>query len=515
MQSRQPRTTDLGLAVVTTAEMAAVDSRAAAAGTPTAVLMDRAGRAVADRADRMLRDRGGGSVLLLCGPGNNGGDGFVAASVLVARGHAVTVATLGPVSGLKGDAAAAAAAWHGPVVEAATLEPDRHALVVDALFGAGLSRPLDGEARALIERVAAARCRVLAVDLPSGLSGDSGAVMGAALRADETVTFFRLKPGHLLMPGREFCGTVTLADLGLGDAALDGIGPKLFHDTPDLWWRHYPKPVAAGHKYSRGHLLVVSGPMPTLGASRLAARAGLRVGAGLVTLATPEDGLAAHAAQLTAVMLKGFAGPPELAAILADARKNAVVLGPGLGHGDDTPALVAAALAPGAKTRAAVLDADVLTLFAGRPDDLAALVRRASGPVVVTPHDGEFARLFDGDADVARASSKVERARAGARRLGAVLVLKGPDTVVAAPDGRAAISGEDAPWLATAGTGDVLAGLVGGLLAGSMPAFEAACAAVWLHATVGRRVGPGLISEDLPDALPAVLRDLFGRPDLN
>jgi NAD(P)H-hydrate epimerase len=515
MQSRKPPHCDLGLAVVTTAEMAAVDRTAAAAGTPTAVLMDRAGRAVADRAERMLAEQGGGDILLLCGPGNNGGDGFVAASLLLARGHGVTVATLGPVSELRGDAAAAAAAWQGPVVAAAAVEPDRHALVVDALFGAGLSRPLDGAVRALIARVAAARCRVLAVDLPSGLSGDSGAVMGAALRADETVTFVRLKPGHLLMPGRELCGTVTLADLGVDDAALDGIGPRLFHDTPALWWRHYPKPAAAGHKYSRGHLLVVSGPMPTLGASRLAARAGLRGGAGLVTLASPEDGLAAHAAQLTAVMLKPFAGPPDLAAILADARKNAVVLGPGLGHHDDTPALVAAALAPGGATRAAVLDADALTLFAGRPDALAALVARAPGPVVVTPHDGEFARLFDGDPEVAQASSKVERARAGARRLGAVLVLKGPDTVVAAPDGRAAISGEDAPWLATAGTGDVLAGLVGGLLAASMPGFEAACAAVWIHAAAGRRVGPGLISEDLPDAIPAVLRELFGRTDLN
>ena len=503
------------LAVLTSAEMAAVDRGAAAAGTPGTVLMDRAGRAVADRAERMLDHHGGRGILILCGPGNNGGDGFVAASLLAARGHAVTVASLGPVAALRGDAAAAAAAWHGPVIGAEAVRPERHALVVDALFGAGLSRPLDGEARALVERVSAAGCRVLAVDLPSGLSGDSGAVMGSALRADETVTFFRMKPGHLLMPGREFCGTVTLADIGLGDAAIDGIAPMLFHDKPDLWWRHYPKPTAAGHKYTRGHLLVVSGPMPTLGASRLAARAGLRVGAGLVTLASPQDGLAAHAAQLTSIMLAPFAGPQDLAAILADARKNAVVLGPGLGHHQDTPALVEAALAPGAKTRAAVLDADALTLFAGRPGDLAALVRCASGPVVVTPHDGEFAKLFDGDPEVSRASSKVERARAGARRLGAVLVLKGPDTVVAAPDGRAAISGEDAPWLATAGTGDVLAGLVGGLLAASMPAFEAACAAVWLHATAGRRIGPGLISEDLPDALPAVLRDLFGRADLS
>ncbi len=255
--------------------------------------------------------------------------------------------------------------------------------------------------------------------------------------------------------------------------------------------------------------------MPTLGASRLAARAGLRAGAGLVTLASPEDGLAAHAAHLTSVMLKPFGSPGDLAAVLSDARKNVVVMGPGLGHHDDTPALVETALAPRGADRAFVLDADALTLFAGRADALAALVRSAPGPVVVTPHDGEFARLFQGFDDVLHAPGKVGRARAGARRLGAVLVLKGPDTVVAAPDGRATIAGEDAPWLATAGSGDVLAGMVGGLLAQAMPAFEAASAAVWLHADAARRFGPGLISDDLPDALPGALRHLLAAPALS
>ncbi len=504
--------------IVTTAEMAEVDRRAATGGTPGIVLMDRAGQAVADVAERMLAGRAGRRVLVLCGPGNNGGDGYVAAAALSRRGCDVAVASLQPVAQLRGDAAAAAAAWPGPVGDGASADPAAHDLVIDALFGAGLSRPLDGAAAALVGRCAEGGRPVLAVDLPSGLSGDSGAVLGApagvAIQATETVTFFRLKPGHLLMPGRERCGPVTLADIGIPPDVLRAIGPTLFHDLPELWGSHYPRPAVSGHKYGRGHLVVVSGPMPTLGASRLSAQGGLRIGAGLVTVASPADALPIHAAQLTAVMLRPFGDPGGLRDILSDPRLNAVVIGPGLGHHPDTPALVAAALERRGATRSAVLDADALTLFAGRADDLSGLVRAASGPVVVTPHDGEFAKLFDGQDDVLLAPTKVERARAGARRLGAVLVLKGPDTVVASPDGRAAIAGEDAPWLATAGSGDVLAGMVGGLLSQGMPAFEAAAAAVWLHAAAANQVGPGLISEDLPDALPPVLRALFARLDL-
>lgn len=497
------------LDIVTTAEMAEADRLAAASGIPGATLMDRAGQAVAAAADRMLANLDGRRVLVLCGPGNNGGDGFVAATTLARRGYDVTVAALRPGPRPGGDAAAAAAAWTSPTHDAASAVPASHDLVVDALFGAGLSRPLDGAGSDLVARVNACGRPVLAVDLPSGLSGDDGTPLGAAIRATETVTFFRLKPGHLLMPGREHCGRVTLADIGLDPAVLPGLGVKLFHNVPGLWWSRYPSPVVGGHKYARGHLVVVSGPMPTLGAARLTARGGLRVGAGLVTLLCPEDALAAHAAQLTAVMVRPFTQASALAEVLTDARLNAVALGPGLGHHGDTDALVGAAMAPGQQPRAAVLDADALTLFAGRPDDLARLVANRSGPTVVTPHDGEFERLFAGCGDVLGAASKVERARAGAERLGAVLVLKGPDTVVAAPDGRAAIAGEDAPWLATAGSGDVLCGLVAGLLAQSMPAFEAAAAAVWLHAEAARRFGPGLIAEDLSETLPAVLKELF------
>ena len=505
-------------AIVTVSEMAEVDRLALAAGTPGLVLMDRAGRAVADGCEPLLRGASSARVLVLCGPGNNGGDGFVAADLLRQRGHDVTIAAARHPTAMTGDAGAVAARWRAGVLDLDAVDPRSFGLVVDALFGAGLSRALEGSARDVVERVAASGTPVLAVDLPSGLSGDTGEVLGVSLRATATVTFFRLKPAHLLMPGRDRCGAVTLADIGIDRAGLDTLGVTLVRNCPDLWWPAFPKPAPEGHKYSRGHLLVVSGPMPTTGAARLAARGGLRIGAGLVTVASPGDAIATHAAHLTAIMLRACEGPAALDDILADARKNAVVIGPALGQGHDARALVASALRPAAdprrdaaKPRGAVVDADALTLFKGEPDALAALVAEASGPVVVTPHDGEFASLFGSEAGIAGLPSKVERARAAAKRLGAVLVLKGPDTVVAAPDGRASIAGEDAPWLATAGSGDVLSGMVGGLLAQSMPAFEAASCAVWIHAAAARRFGPGLISEDLPDSLPPVLKALFDR----
>lgn len=506
--------------IVTVAEMAEVDRLAPAAGTPGLVLMDRAGRAVADGCESLLRASGGRRVLVLCGPGSNGGDGFVSADLLRQRGHDVTVAAARQPTAMTGDAAAVAARWKGAVLDLDAVDPQPFDLVVDALFGAGLSRALEGPALGIVERVAASGTPVLAVDLPSGLSGDTGQVLGPSLRATTTVTFFRLKPAHLLMPGRDRCGEVILADIGIDRGLLDSLGVTLARNCPDLWWPAFPKPAAEGHKYTRGHLLVVSGPMPTTGAARLAARGGARIGAGLVTVASPDDAIATHAAHLTSIMLRACEGPAALDDILADVRKNAVVIGPALGHGPDARALVAAALRPGfalgretAKPRGAVVDADALTLFKGEPDGLAALVAGSSGPVVVTPHDGEFASLFGQERGISDLPSKVERARAAAKRLGAVLVLKGPDTVVAAPDGRASIAGEDAPWLATAGSGDVLSGMIGGLLAQAMPPFEAASAAVWIHAAAARRFGPGLISEDLPESLPRVLKALFdGEP---
>jgi hydroxyethylthiazole kinase-like uncharacterized protein yjeF len=361
-------------------------------------------------------------------------------------------------------------------------------------------------ALALIEAMNAEPAPKLAVDLPSGISGDSGAVMGAAVKAARTVTFFRRKPGHLLLPGRLHCGELTVADIGIPGAVLAEIKPQTWANEPPLWLAKFPRPSAAGHKYDRGHAVVVSGPMPSTGAAKLAARGALRAGAGLVTIASPADALAAHAAESVAVMVRQVDDADGLAAFLTDRRRNAVVLGPGGGVGDETRRQVAAALASEA---AAVLDADALTSFAGEAATLAAAIAgHSERAVVLTPHEGEFSRLFNEINNNPKLLSKLEKARAAARFVGAVVLLKGADTVVAAPDGRASINAHAPPTLATAGSGDVLAGMIGGLLAQGMPAFEAASAAVWMHGDAALRFGPGLISEDLPDQVPAVLRGL-------
>ncbi|WP_198018923.1 NAD(P)H-hydrate dehydratase [Azorhizobium doebereinerae] len=486
-------------------EMGRADRLAVEWGTAGIVLMDRAGAAVADVvARRPLSTR----ITILCGPGNNGGDGFVAARVLAQRGYRVRLALLGQRERLAGDAALAAARWTGPVEEAAACELGDADLIVDALFGAGLARDLDGAARALVERIAASGKPIIAVDLPSGIDGATGAVRGAAAQAVETVTFFRRKPGHLLLPGRALCGKVRVADIGIPEAVLGEIRPATSVNGPGLWRAAFPIPSATGHKYARGHAVVVSGGPWTAGAARLCARGCLRAGAGLVTVAAPEAALPLHAASYAALMIRPGGTPEELAHLLEDARLSTVVLGPGLGVGEETRALATAAAGPG---RAVVLDADALTSFAGDPKALAALIATARG-AVVTPHEGEFARLFEGSGLIPAGADKLRRARAAAQALGGVVILKGADTVVAAPDGRAAIAENAPPYLATAGAGDVLAGLAGGLLAQGMAPYEAAAAAVWLHGEAARVAGPGLIADDLPEALPKVYATLFETP---
>ena len=485
--------------LLSAAEMGEADRRTIAAGTPGIVRMENAGRAVAAAAARLVPE---GPVLVLAGPGNNGGDGFVAARLLAEQGRAVRVMLLGAEARLRGDAAEARARWRGPVAAAGLPLPPA-ALVVDALFGAGLARPLDGLAAALVGAMNAGPAPVLAVDVPSGLPADDGAPIGPCVAATATVTFFRRKPGHLLCPGRRLCGPVTLADIGIPAAALEGIAPKAWENAPALWRAALPAPGVDGHKYRRGHALVVSGPMTRTGAARLAAGAALRL-AGLATLASPPGALAVNAAHLTAVMLKRCEGAAGLAEILEDARFSSVALGPALGLGAESRALVLAALASGA---AVTLDADGLTAFAQDPETLFTATADRAAPVVITPHDGEFARLFPDLAALPRPA----RARAAAARSGAVVVLKGPDTAIAAPDGRLAVNANAPPWLAAAGSGDVLTGIVAGILArAEAPGFEAACAAVWLHGAAGAEAGPGLTAEDLSPALRPVLARLWG-----
>lgn len=473
-----------------------------AAGTSGFTLMARAGRGVADRLCRRLE--GPARIAVLCGPGNNGGDGYVIARHLLERGHEVTLYGLVPSGQLAGDARAHADLWPGPVHP-----PERFAevpapdVIVDALFGTGLSRALEGAAAALVATANAHGRHALriAVDIPSGVNGDTGAAEGPAFRADVTYTFHAMKPGHWLFPGRALAGAVEVVDIGLGPSATSEAiaacdGPEIVLNDP----RYLLAPLgqqSEGHKYIKGNALVVAGGLEGAGAARLAARAALRAGAGLVTLAVPGSALLAHAGQPPdALMLRRCDGAEGLAALLADQRRNAVVLGPALGVGEATRAAVAEVLGAG---RATVLDADALTSFAGRTDELAALTN-GSGRAILTPHAGEFARLFPDLAGLPRLNG----ALAAAAQLTSVLVLKGPDTLIVAPNGRVAINTNAPPWLATAGSGDVLAGIIGGLLAQGLAPFDAACAGVWLHGAAGVRAGRGLIADDLPEALKAV-----------
>ena len=512
------------LELLTNSEMAEADRLSIAAGVSGMSLMERAGAAVEDCAAALAPQ--GRDVVVLCGPGNNGGDGFIAARLLRERGLSVRVHLLGDVRRLRGDAAEAARRWAGPIDTCAALELATAGLVVDGLFGAGLSRDLDGEARALVELVnrwsRATGRPVVAIDVPSGLDGDTGAVRGVAIEARSTVTFFRFKPGHLLFPGRALCGEPRLADIGTPELALAAIRPRTFANALDLWRPFLPIPELGGHKFARGHAVVLSGGPWTTGAARLSARAALRAGAGLVTLASPREALTINASHLTAIMLQPCDGPADLDLILRDQRKNALVMGPGAGVGKGTMDLVLEALRSAPSGRALVLDADALTSFEDEPSALGHAIKRSGKAVVMTPHEGEFSRLFNREGAFFESGgelfadsetlfhSKLDRARRAARESCATLILKGPDSVIASPDGRAAISFDAPAWLATAGSGDVLAGFVGGLLAQGMPAFEAACAAVWIHGACARAIGPGLIAEDLAEALPGVLRELYG-----
>jgi len=481
-------------------QMYAADKAAIARGTPGIQLMENAGQAIT----REIRKRWQPcAVSVLCGPGNNGGDGFVVARLLKAAGWSVRLALLGLPDKLQGDAGVAAAQWDGAVEKLDTAILDDAQLVVDALFGSGLGRDLVGAARQVIEEINRQNMICVAVDLPSGVNGDSGQILGAAAKAALSVTFCRRKAGHILLPGRELAGEIVTADIGITDEVVKTLGVVLEENNPDAWLPHYPWPKLTGHKYDRGHALVIGGMAASSGAARLAARGALRIGAGLVTIAAPEASLGIYSAQLTAVMLTPL---EQLAEQLGDTRKNAVLIGPGCGVGSETRKRVLAILAA---KRACVLDADALMSFKSIQKQL---FKEISSDVILAPHGGEFRHLF-GIGDAGReegqaTSDKVRRTRDAAALSGAVVIFKGGDTVVAAPDGRTVINQNAPADLATAGAGDVLAGFALGLLAQGMPAFEAAAAAVWLHGAVAAHFGPGLIAEDLSEELPGELAEL-------
>lgn len=483
--------------IISTAQMRAMDAAAPGFGAPVRALMERAGETVAEAIAARFSPR---PTAVLCGPGANGGDGWVCARALHSAGWPVWVETLVPRDSLSGDAADAASAFSGPVVALGDPTAPAAELAVDALFGAGLSRPLDGPARDAALKWASRPDAVVAVDVPSGLPGDGGPPLDQiAFRAGLTVSFEALKPAHVLEPGRSLCGEVVLVSIGMPAAAVAAAGrPVAVANGPALWGHHFPRPGVEAHKHARGHVMVVSGGLTQTGAARLAAVGALRAGAGLVTVLSPPDALMVHAAHLTAVMLRKVSEPAALAEAVADAR--AVVVGPALGlAADKREAVMAVARGPSP----AVLDADVFSLFRDDPETLFADLRPTD---VLTPHVGEFNRVFPGVTAAAR--NRIEAAKEAAGKAGAIVLLKGPDTVIAAPDGRCAVNATGTPYLATAGSGDVLAGIIAGLIAQGMDSFLAACAGAWLHGRCGEALGPGLTAEDLPGALPSVLRQM-------
>lgn len=477
--------------IVTVEQMRAIDEGAAGAGVPAATLMENAGRAVAAAVAQRFAPR---PTAVVCGPGNNGGDGWVAARTLRALGWPVWVETLTPREALHGEAAAAAAAWYGDTFTMGQDTP-RAELIVDALFGAGLSRPLEGEAARLAAIVQDAPERVVAVDVPSGLDGDTGEPLGElSFCAAVTVTFVRKKPAHVLLPGRALCGEVVVADIGAPETVVAHQKISLWENDPGLW--RLPWPDLQTHKHARGHVMVASGGRARTGAARLAARAGLRVGAGLVTVLSPRDALAENAAHLTAIMLRE--AQDETAYAEAAHTAQCIVIGPAFGTSDAHYALLCALIE--SKPRCPlVLDADALTL-------LAPVTHGFTEHDVMTPHVGEFRRAFPGI--YSSSPSRIDAARAAAAYARCVIVFKGPDTVIAAPDGRAIVNTTGTPFLATAGSGDVLAGLIAGLIAQGMSGFDAAAAAAWLHGRAAEAVGPGLIAEDLTEQIGLVLNNM-------
>ena len=482
------------LVLLNCAEMGRADAAAIAAGVPGIDLMEAAGRAVADAVTAHFPRQ---PVIVLCGPGNNGGDGFVAARHLLARRWPVRLGLLGERSALKGDAAWAANGWTGDVAPLSLDLLDGRPLVIDALFGAGLARSIEGIAGQLIDRINGEALATIAVDVPSGLHGDSGEIMGRAPKAARTVAFFRAKPGHYSLEGLRRCGALDIADIGIAPGVLREIAPGLWLNAPALWQSHLQRGDRGDHKYARGHATILAGEIAT-GAARLAALGARRAGAGLVTLATPPTALAVYQSAEPGNLVTVCEDGAAFGRLLEDERRNAILVGPGSGICERTRAATLAALAT---RRAVVLDADAITVFGSAPTELFATIQ---GPALLTPHEGEFRRLFP---DLAAVPAKVERARQAAKRSGATVLLKGPDTVIASPDGRAIINVHASPGLATAGAGDVLAGIAVGLMAQGMSPLAAAAAAAWLHGECALRFAlPGLIAEDLVGRIPEALQ---------
>ncbi|MET0546983.1 MAG: NAD(P)H-hydrate epimerase [Caulobacterales bacterium] len=487
----------MGFEILSVVQMQAAEAAAIAAGISGRTLMETAGVAVAETIVKLFPRR---PVLVLCGPGNNGGDGYVVARRLNELGWPVRVMALTGEGGLKGDAALAAADWTGPVEAFDPAKLGEPGLIVDALFGVGLNRPLDGPTAEMIAKIASADIPVVAVDVPSGISGDLARPLGPAFVAKATVTFCRKKPAHLLEPARSMSGQIVVADIGISDAIIAGLNLTVFENGPDLWSAALPWPGSLSNKHARGRLAVWAsgpnrGPSLSCGAPRLSAIAGQRSGAGWVTLGVLADDIPPLGADAASLVHIALGEPDHITKFFAN--HQAGIVGPGLGQFDDAKKVVLAALSGG---QPCVVDADAISMFADRPEELFQALPEGA---VLTPHGGEFKRAFP--AIFEAGPEKLSVTIAAAKACGRVVLFKGPDTVIAAPDGRARINVHATPFLASAGTGDVLAGIIGGLMAQGMDSFDAASAAAWIHGEAGLRLGAGLIADDLPGLLPDIL----------
>ncbi|MBO6919661.1 MAG: NAD(P)H-hydrate dehydratase [Rhizobiaceae bacterium] len=487
--------------LLTPDQMSKADALTIKGGIPGIDLMQKAGEILFAAIEKHFPEAQ--RILIVAGTGNNGGDGFVLANLLLNKDCKVSVSIIGDQSKISGDAKLAFDHMSNDAELLSDPDFDEYDLIVDAIFGAGLTRDIEGHYAEFIETINASATPVLAVDLPSGVNGKSGVISGCAVQADVTATFFRYKPGHFLYPGRQLCGEVFLGQIGITEDVLTEIAPSTYLNAPALWQDQYPFLTETGHKYNRGHALAISGGLDKSGAARLMAKAALRIGAGLVTIACPSETMAAHAAHSDAIMLTQMDCAQDLECILGDNRINAISVGPGLDPNHSTRDLVKLILK---SKRSVVLDAGALTAFSLKPDELFNVIKTRSAPTILTPHDGEFARLFP---DLASENDKLAKTISAAQRADATILLKGPDSVIANANGNAAISNNAPPWLATAGSGDVLCGMICGLLAQGMAEFEAACAGVWFHGEAGKVAGPGLISSDLEQALHKVIQDIY------
>ena len=484
--------------ILSISEMYKVDEEACAKGVTSLKLMESAGAAIAEVVQRNYE---GGRILILCGLGNNGGDGFVAARLLKDSGRNVRVVCLGAIDEIKGDARESASNWTGEICPFTPSIFEDTQVVVDALYGIGLNRPISGLGELIIKKLNKTDVPRISVDIPSGVNGNTGQILGCAVQADICVTFFRRKPGHLLYPGKTACGTVMVADIGIPVSVLESIPPKIYENTPQLWLESFPIPKIQGHKYDRGHAIVVGGNELT-GAAQLASFSALRSGAGLVTIASPPTTSMVYRSGSPSVMVKSINNLEEFDEIVNDSRVKGVLIGPGNGVNNETYQKVLRVIT----SKKCVLDADALTVFEHCPEVLfAALKNTSKCNNVITPHEGEFKRLFSRDDAFKNSRSKIELAKS-ASRINAVIVLKGADTIITSPIGLVYINTNSSPYLATAGSGDVLSGMILGLMVQGMKPFEAASAAVWMHGECGRVFGPGLVAEDIANMLPSILR---------